>query len=119
MQGYGTGRVVCALLALGAMAGLARLANAESFVEYSAEMRFQLDFHVPDAALKNALPAGWEANIASAGPAKDANMRLVFIDRIDITGPDGKPSGAGTNRLVYLAAPVKQTATGVVGQMII
>ena len=37
--------------------------------------------------------------------------------RADITGADG--TATGTNRLVYLAAPVKQTGTANAGQMII
>jgi hypothetical protein len=109
-----------ALLLAGVMAGSAgHQASAETLVEHSAESRFQLDFHVPDAALQNALPAGWEPAIATAGPAKDANLRLIFVDRVGITGADGKPVGAGTNRMAILAIPVKQTATGVTGQMII
>ena len=55
----------------------------------------------------------------NAGPAKDANLRMIFIDRVDITGPDGKPLGRGSNQLVYLAIPIKQPSTGTVGQMII
>jgi hypothetical protein len=77
----------------------------------------QLDFVVPDAALKKFLPAGWEPNIASQGPAKDCNLRMIFIDRVDITGADGAP--VGSNRLVYLAAPVKQSGSNNAGQMII
>ena len=57
--------------------------------------------------------------IATAGPAKDANLRLIFVDRVGITGADGKPIGPGTNRMAILAIPVKQTATGITGQMII
>jgi hypothetical protein len=103
-------------LALGALPGRA---HAETFLEYSAETQMQLDFHVPDAALAAMLPAGWEPNVAAAGPAKDANLRLIFIDRGDITGPDNKPLGRGSNQLVYLAIPIKQPSTGTVGQMII
>src|SRR5712672_1360922 len=94
-------------------------ARAETFIEHSAEAQMQLDFHVPDAALAAMLPAGWEPNVATAGPAKDANLRMIFIDRVDITGPDGKPLGRGSNHLVYLAIPIKQPSTGTVGQMII
>jgi hypothetical protein len=94
-------------------------AIAETLVEQSEEARLQLDFRVPDAALQKALPAGWEPLIATAGPAKDANLRLIFIDRVAITNPDGKPAHPGTNRMAILAAPVKQTATGVTGQMIV
>jgi hypothetical protein len=77
-------------------------------VEYSAEVRFQLDLRVPDAALMALLPSGWTPNIATQGAAKDANLRAVFIDRLTVNGPDGKPVGStGSNRLVYLVAPVK------------
>jgi hypothetical protein len=85
-------------------------ARAETPVESSAETRFQLDLKVPEAALKALLPEGFTLNIAAQGAAKDANMRLVFIDRVTINGPDGKPSGKGSNRLVYLVAPVKNPA---------
>jgi molybdenum ABC transporter molybdate-binding protein len=92
-------------------AGLAVLTagtlGAQTIVEHSAEARFQLDLRVPDAALAAYLPAGWTPNIAAQGPAKDCNVRAVFIDRLTINGPDGKPVGKGSNSLVYLAAPVK------------
>src|ERR1019366_4409601 len=83
------------------------VAYAETPLEHSAEARFQLDVHVPDAALAAFLPTGWTPNIAAQGAAKDANLRVVFIDRMTINGPDGKPAGKGSNHLVYLAAPVK------------
>jgi hypothetical protein len=104
-------------LALAIASAAAPQARAETFVEQSAEFRMQLDFVVPDAALKKFLPAGWEPNVATQGPAKDCNLRMIFIDRVDITGTDGAP--IGSSRLVYLAAPVKQTAGSNAGQMII
>src|SRR5271154_361587 len=82
-------------------------ANAETPLESSLETRFQLDLHVPDAVLNAFLPPGWMPNIAAQGAAKDCNLRAVFIDRVTINGPDGKPVGKGSNRLVYLVAPVK------------
>ena len=94
-------------------------AKAETVLEQGAEHRFQLDFHVSDAALKKMLPAGWESAAATAGPAKDANLRMIFIDRMDVVGPDGKPVGRGASRMVYLAAPVKQSAGAATGQMIV
>jgi hypothetical protein len=103
---------VAAVLALAAPQ-----AYAETFAEQSAEFRMQLDFVVPDAALKKFLPTGWEPNVATQGPAKDCNLRMIFIDRVDITGADGAP--IGSNRLVYLAAPVKQSGSSNAGQMII
>jgi hypothetical protein len=113
---------VLALLPACALAGLTGLvgyANAETPVESSSEARFQLDLHVPDAALAAYLPAGWTPNIAAQGAAKDANLRAVFIDRVTINGPDGKPLGkTGTNRLVYLVAPVKDPS-GAAVQLVI
>ena len=91
--------------------------QAEPLVENSAEFRFQLDFHVNDAALQKLLPAGWETVVATQGAAKDANLRVIFIDRVDVTNPDGTPKA--TDQLVYIAIPVKQTGTGNAGQMII
>jgi hypothetical protein len=92
--------------------------GAQTLQEHSAEARFQLDFNVPQAALQAFLPAGWTSNVAAQGPAKDANLRVIFIDRMTINGPDGKPLGKGSNRLVYLAAPVKD-ASGANQQLII
>jgi hypothetical protein len=111
-------RAIAGTLVCLAMAA-ATLADAETMLEQSAEHRFQLDFHVPDAALQKMLPQGWAPAIANAGPAKDANLRMIFIDRIGIVGPDGKPIGRGASRMAYLAIPVKQTAGEAVGQMII
>jgi hypothetical protein len=97
-----------ALVVIAAVLGNARAAAGQTLLEYSAEARFQLDFHVPDAALAAMLPPGFTPNVATQGPAKDANIRVIFIDRMTINGPDGKPVGkTGSNRLVYLAAPVK------------
>ena len=89
------------------LAAIAPVMMAQTLQEYSSETRFQLDLKVPDAALASYLPRGWTPNVAAQGPAKDCNLRAVFIDRVTINGPDGKPVGKGSNRLVYLVAPVK------------
>ena len=100
-------RVSCALF-LAIFAGAPAAGGAQTLLEYSAEARFQLDFHVPDAALAAMLPQGFTLNVATQGAAKDANIRVIFVDRMTINGPDGKPVGkTGSSRLVYLAAPVK------------
>jgi hypothetical protein len=104
-----------ALLAAFAIGGYP--AKAETLVEQSSEARMQLDFHVPDAALKSMLPGGWEPNIAAQGAAKDANLRMIFIDRINVTAPDGAPAGSG--QLVYLAIPIKQGSAVPNAQMLI
>jgi hypothetical protein len=99
-------------VALGILAALTINANAQTMVEHSSEARFQLDLKVPDSALMPYLPAGFRLNVATQGPAKDCNLRAVFIDRVTINAPDGKPAGKGSNRLVYLVAPVKDPGGG-------
>lgn len=99
-------------------ASLLPLAHAENLVEYSSEARFQLDLAVPAAALASFLPAGFMPNVATQGAAKDCNLRAVFIDRVSINAPDGKPLGKGSNRLVYLVAPVKDPS-GANAQLVI
>jgi hypothetical protein len=96
------------VLGQGAAPGVPASTAAGQLVEVSQESRFQLDVKVPDAALAAYLPPGWTPNVAAQGPAKDCNLRVIFIDRVTINAPDGKPLGKGSNRLVYLAAPVKE-----------
>lgn len=110
--------VVPALIVAGAALVTARPAIAQTLLETSGEARFQLDLHVPDAALAALVPPGFTLNVSAQGPAKDANLRVVFIDRIIVNGPDGKPVGSGSNRLVYMVAPVKDAA-GANAQLVI
>lgn len=112
-------RPVSFIAAMAIAAGLTNMASADALVERSIEHRFQLDFHVPDAALQRMLPSGWVPAVATAGPAKDANLRVIFIDRIAGFGGDGKPLPNSATQLVYIAIPVKQTSGTDNGQMII
>ena len=109
-----------AVFGMGFAAVLANSAvNAQTVTEESIESRFQLDFHVPDAALQKFIPAGWDVTIATSGAAKDCNVRVIFIDRVSVNGPDGKVIGAGANQIVYLTVPVKNAASGAAAQMVI
>lgn len=86
----------------------AAAAFAQTPIEQSNETRFQLDFQVPAAELAKFVPAGFTMNVSTTGAAKDCNLRVVFIDRVTINAPDGSPKGS--NRLAYLAVPVKNAA---------
>jgi hypothetical protein len=119
MVGNVSSGTIRTLLAAGALGLCGSAAGAQTFVEHSAEVRMQLDFVVPDAALRSFLPAGWEPNVATTGAAKDCNLRMIFIDRVDITKQDGSPADKGSNQLVYLAIPIKQASTNTLGQMLI
>jgi hypothetical protein len=83
-------------------------ATTGKMIEYSNETRFQLDLKVSDAALAAYLPPGWTPSVATQGAAKDCNLRAIFIDRVTINGPDGRPAGKGSSRVIWLAAPVKE-----------
>jgi len=82
-------------------------AHAQAPAERSNEVRFQLDFQVSAAALAAIMPKGFTSDVATTGPAKDCNVRVIFIDRVTISGADNTPMGKGTNQFVYLTAPVK------------
>lgn len=111
-------RGIMGIMALSAACAiLVRPSQAESFVENSAEMRLQLDFQVSDATIKKALPAGWETDVAASGGAKDCNLRMIFVDRVTITGQDD--AAKGTSQFVYLEVPVKNPAAGLSGRMVI
>lgn len=106
---------------LGALALLliTQFASAQTVLEQSAEHRYQIDFKVNDAALAKMLPAGWEPMVATEGPAKDCNLRMIFIDRMAVMADGGKTAAQHATRMVYLAIPVRETGTKNIGQMII
>jgi hypothetical protein len=102
---------------------LASHAAAQTVQEQAAEHRFQLDFRVNDAALAKLLPAGSETVIAEKGPAKDCNLRMIFIDRMPIIGGDGKPAARPTARLGILRSdgvsdPIRVTEAHHLGRII-
>jgi hypothetical protein len=92
--------------------------SGANYKEASMEARFQIDLKAPDNVIKSYLPAGFTSMVATQGPAKDCNVRLIFIDRITVNGPDGKPVGSGNSRVVYLVAPVKD-ASGTSAQLVL
>jgi hypothetical protein len=97
--------MVVGVVLVGMWAGGTRGAQAQTLIESSMEARFQLDLHVSDAALARLLPTGWSANVAAQGPAKDANLRAIFIERLTINDANGRPVGDGSSILVYLTVP--------------
>jgi hypothetical protein len=115
MRANGAAAIGAALVTL---IGLSVAAHAQTLLEQSAEVRMQLDLAVSPAALKSLLPDGWEPFVASSGPAKDCNVRLIFVDRVDINKPDGAP--AGTEQMVYFASPIRKVGSNdMAGQMVI
>jgi hypothetical protein len=93
--------VLLALALWSAAAGV----DGQNLIESSAEARFQLDLQVSQSALMGFLPAGWTTNVSTRGPAKAANLRVIFIERLTVNGPEGAPIGDGSSLLVYLTVP--------------
>ena len=84
----------------------------------SAEYRFQLDLHVDDAQLAKMLPAGWVSNAAAQGAAKDANLRLIFVDAAGSRRP--RQQGAGQGRQPHRhAGRAGQERSAIPAQMIL
>ncbi len=119
MTVHGLGQLAGAgLLAAAGIFATATAASAQKPIEISNEARFQFDFQVPAAALAAVLPQGFTSDVQTSGPAKDCNLRVVFIDRVTINAPDNNPVGKGTSQYAYLVAPVKDRA-GVSSQLVI
>lgn len=105
-------------VALVALIGLTAAAHAQTLLERSAEVRMQLDLAVSPAALQALLPDGWQPFVATSGPAKGCNVRLIFVDRVDINSPVGAPGG--TEQMAYFASPIKKNGDNeMAGQMVI
>jgi hypothetical protein len=99
-----------ASLGLLLLAGFASEAGAQTLLENSVEAQFQLDVHVPDAALAALVPAGFTLNVSQQGAAARANLRVIFVDRLTIHNSEGQPVGNGSDRTVYFIAPVQDPA---------
>src|SRR5260370_33239785 len=92
-------RGIVALFAANVFAGSTLRASAETPVEFSSEARVQLDLHSRDAGIKALLPPGWTTNAAAQGPANDAQLPAVFIERLTTNAPDRKPARSASKRL--------------------
>jgi hypothetical protein len=100
--------VPCALPAL----GQAPLPPADTLGVYSgaaAETRTVLTFKVNDDVVQKLLPDGWTLAPIAQGPAKGANLSVVFAERLATVGPDGKAVG-GEEASVILSIPARNNA---------
>ena len=92
------------------LAGAVVAQEAPKLTGTFGEIQTVLAFKVSEAALKNFLPEGWQAAPIGAGPSKDANLRVVFIDEQVAQSADGKAEEVV--RRAVLSVPAKNTATG-------
>ena len=108
---------VAGVAALAIMAALGPASAQEKFVARYGEARTILAFKVSDAALQKVLPEGWQSSPIGAGPSKDANLTVSFIDWLAVQGPDGKSED--TLFLAAVGAPVKKKGTDATVAMVI
>jgi hypothetical protein len=85
---------------------------AETMVQQNVDTRVVLAFRVNPAALQKWLPAPWQIAPIAAGPSKDANLTISFIDRLINQDRERKLIATGTTRLAALVVPVKQAESG-------
>jgi hypothetical protein len=90
---------------------------AEKYVGSNVDVRTILAFKVADAAVQKLLPAGWEPDVATTGPAKDINLRVTFIDRIVNQNADGK--ALEPVRITTLTIPARKQGSDTRGTMLV
>jgi len=107
--------VIVALLALPTI----RPVWAQTLVEQLVDTRVVVALRVNDAKLKTRVAGPWEISPATSGPSKDANLSIVFVDRILVQDAEGKPKSPGIDRIIAFVAPGKNPQTGETGPLII
>ena len=96
-----------------------RPAWAETLIQSTLDSRIALAFRVSQAELQRWLPAPWQVDPVAAGPSKDANLMVTFVDRLLDQDAEGKPAAVATYRVVAVAIPAKNPQTGVSGPLLI
>jgi hypothetical protein len=86
--------------------------GAETLIGSNVDNRIIVALRVGQAELQSWLPAPWQVNPIPGGPLKDANLYVIFVDRLLGQDAQGKPTAGGTMRAVALVAPAKNTQTG-------
>jgi hypothetical protein len=111
-------RKITAATALVVVMAAGHTASAgEKLVGTYGEQRTVLAFKVPDTAAQKLLPEGWQVSPPSAGPSKDANLNVVFVDVLTVQNPDGTPGE--TYRVAALVVPAKKKGTDAAVPMVV
>jgi len=84
-------------------------AAGEKLVGTYGEERALLRFKVSDATVQKLLPEGWQVSPDTAGPSKDANLNVAFVDVFTAQSPDGKPEDP--YRVAAVVIPAKKKGT--------
>ena len=89
----------------------------EKLFSTHVDVRTVVAFQVPEAAVKKMLPAGWEPNAPTAGPAKGANLNLVLVDQVIVLDDAGKPKDPARGGVLVI--PAKKTGGDAAGSMVV
>jgi hypothetical protein len=92
--------------------------GAETLTQSTVDTRIVLAYRVAQTELQKWLPAPWQINPAAAGPSKDANLNVTFVDRLLNQDAEGKPAPGPSYRVVSFAVPAKHPQTGESGPVI-
>jgi len=85
-----------------------RAAWAETLVESSVETRTVLAFRVRETALQRWVSEPLRITPIPSGPFKDANLFVIFMDKLVKLDAQGNPSEGGNDRAVVFAAVAKR-----------
>jgi hypothetical protein len=101
------GRVAGAIFAATLAGQVMGVAVAETHTEtIVSEQRTSVSVRITPEAAQSLLPAGWTPSGA------EPTLSLIFMDRKLALAPDGKPLGAGVNRLLVMSLGARNAATG-------
>jgi hypothetical protein len=98
--------VLTALLVFAACPAIAQIKEKASTTDVSP--RTVLGFKVSDAAVQRLLPAGFQVNSPTTGPAKGVNVNVSLIDYLMMQDMEGKP--VPSYPTVVLNVPAKNSA---------
>src|SRR5215470_8417501 len=85
---------------------------AQKPVQTNVDQRVVIALRVPEAEPQRWLPQPWQSSPVAAGPSKDANVLISFIDRLVNHDADGKLIATGVDRVVSIAIPARNPQTG-------
>ena len=87
------------------------ITNAENLVGSNVDYRLIVALRVKQAAVQSWIPNPWQVTPVAKGPLKDANLYVVFVDRLLNQDAEGKTNLGGTFRVVAIVAPAKHSQT--------
>ena len=92
---------------------------AETLVQQNVDNNVVVTLRVAQAEAQSWLPAPWQVNPVASGPNKDANLLLVFFDRLLNLDGGGKPAAGGAERGLAVVVPAKNSKTDEIANYVV